>query len=85
MSEFKLVFCDYFDIRKGYENDHPNWYEVEISVSSSYKIVEILEWMYDNINKPYRHCRWKTDQNDEHIKVKFRFIKDYNWFLLRFG
>jgi hypothetical protein len=42
---------------------------------------EILDWIRDNIDMPYRHSRWRW--YEFYVEVKFRYEKDYIMFKLR--
>lgn len=77
----------WYDIRKGFQNDKPNWYTITIH-SNLDDFIEfgdqcqfIIEWMYHKIDHVERHCRWSLQFNEFH--VKFRYEKDYAWFKLR--
>jgi hypothetical protein len=78
---------NYYDEKNGWEHTKPGWHEVVIPVyefwAARVKHIEILEWMYDNISKCERHCRWQFDNDG--LKYKFRYERDYLWFNLTWG
>ena len=62
----------------------PGWYEGTAYVSHPSelhnKYEEIIAWLYERIDKCERHTRWYARSNS--IKVKFRYERDYEWFML---
>jgi hypothetical protein len=78
---------NYYDEKNGWEHTKPGWYEIVIPARQFRKAVEdhteMLTWIYDNIGKCERHCRWKFDNNS--LKYKFRYERDYIWFKLTWG
>ena len=79
----------WYDIRKGFPNDKPNWYNIIIHsnlddfIEFGDQCQTIIEWMYQNLGHVERHCRWSLQFNEFH--VKFRYEKDYTWFKLVWG
>lgn len=73
-----------YDEDKGWENTKPNWYGVLIELdqlSGIAKYYEIINWVYDNIDKPERHARWQLSEYG--IFFRFRYERDYIWFKMR--
>jgi len=72
---------------KGWDQTNPGWHEIEIYVADPHESVtrynETVDWVYDNIGKCERHCRWKYDGN--YLRYKFRYERDYLWFKLSLG
>ncbi len=73
---------NFYDYRKGYYDTNPGWYEHTIHTNIKDNHIEALNWLYENINNPEKHCRW-CSFNDRFC-VKFRYEKNYVWFSLRF-
>lgn len=73
----------YYDTSRGWDQTNPGWHEVRLSKKSEKQHLEIVKWMYDNIDSPEKHCRWIY-----HISVdfdsyfKFRYERDFIWFRL---
>lgn len=68
-----------------YANEKPGWYLYEFPVKKypdryTDMYNEIVDWLYANIDKPERHVRWHI--NNMHIRVKFRYERDYLRFVL---
>lgn len=68
------------------EKENKNWYKFQFS-SNKYTTVEfyklydeIVAWMQQGLDNPYRHARWQLTL--EHITVKFRYERDYLRFIL---
>jgi hypothetical protein len=60
----------------------PGWYELELNLNGQPKRYrEIIEWLYNTIEKCERHCRWFETTNG--IKIKFRYERDYILAVLR--
>lgn len=77
----------YYDMRKGWMNDKPNWYHAKVYnqlydfISFQEHCLEIIDWLYSELDMPERHCRWTYDCDK--IEVKFRYQQHYQWFTLR--
>jgi len=78
---------NHYDSKNGWELTNPGWYETSIyepnRVNGFKKHVEILAWIYKNIGKCERHCRWCHDGCD--LRYKFRYERDFIWFRLTWG
>ena len=78
---------NYYDEKNGWEHTKPGWYEVVVPVykllEAQNKHTEMLEWIYDNIGKCEHHCRWQFD--NDRLRYKFRYERDYVWFKLTWG
>lgn len=81
-----ITASHYYDSKKGWNDDKPGWYEVRLYydeldlIKFSEKASEIIDWLYNNVGKCERHCRWTISHSM--IFVKFRYQKDYTWFKL---
>lgn len=66
----------HFDGKRGWELTEPGWYEHEIHVSMNMtkKYDEVLEWLYNRIDKCERHARWRISRGL--IQLKFRHERD---------
>lgn len=71
----------YYDPGRGWEGTNPGWHEAIIRIKDAYEHVEIVKWLYENIDMPERHCRWTTNAFES--IVKFRYERDYIHFRLR--
>lgn len=76
-----------FDLRPThwYANDKVGWYTFEFTFqkySHRYPDMynDIVDWIYEHIDKPERHARWHI--NSMHIRVRFRYERDYLRFVL---
>jgi len=78
---------NYYDEKNGWEDTKPGWPEVIIPTRQFREAVdkhtEMLTWIYDNIGKCERHCRWQFD--NDRLRYKFRYERDYVWFKLTWG
>ena len=78
---------NHYDEKNGWEHTKPGWHEIAISARQFREAVdkhtEMLTWIYDNIGKCEHHCRWQFDNNS--LKYKFRYERDYIWFKLTWG
>jgi hypothetical protein len=69
--------------------DDSNWHYYEYNTTNLdiddavNKYMEMLEWVENNIDGHYKHCKWQM--TDELIKIKFRHEKDYFYFMLRWS
>lgn len=72
-----------------FENEKLGWYKFIKPVTFS-MYDEMLEFIEQNVENPYRHCRWSIRLDDEKIMTfvsafKFRYERDYISFILRFS
>ena len=70
--------CDY---NKEWKDNNPGWHEVVIQIKDNNEHLKIVEWLYENIDMPERHCRW-TKKFYESM-FKFRYERDLIHFRLR--
>lgn len=62
----------------------PGWHQLELNLNGQVKRYrEVIEWLYEIIDKPERHCRWF--QTSVGIKIKFRYERDYILATLRWS
>lgn len=73
----------YYDVERGWENTNPGWYEVVLHNLSTEKHRTIIQWMYEKLDNPKRHCRWVifTDCS----RFRFRYEREYILFTLRWS
>lgn len=78
---------NYYDEKNGWEHTKPGWHEVIITAPQFREAVdkhtEMLTWIYGNVGKCERHCRWQFDYDS--LRYKFRYERDYVWFKLTWG
>jgi hypothetical protein len=65
-----------YDVMRGWEHTHPDWYEHEIhvNVNMTETYDDILEWLYNRIDNCERHARWRISRGL--IQLKFRYERD---------
>ena len=65
-----------YDAMRGWEHNHPDWYEHEIHVNINMTETydDILEWLYNRIDNCERHARWRISRGL--IQLKFRYERD---------
>jgi hypothetical protein len=78
------IIEEHYDHTNGWSNTKPGWYECSIHAKHYDRYVEVVGWLYDNIGKCERHCRWGVTET-ETISFKFRYEKDYILFTLRWS
>lgn len=65
-----------------WENFKPNWYKASIQVESPKKFEELMRWMHVNIQGHRKHTVWRLTDNG-YFEIRFRYERDYEWFVLR--
>lgn len=70
----------WYNFEKGFENTNPGWYTVEVKTFSNKHHAEIVQWIFDNLDNPERHCVWVA--YIDHSCFRFRYEKDFIWFRL---
>lgn len=71
-----------------FENEKSGWYEFTRVCNSKHSYEDMIKWIIDTIEKPYRHCRWCCQINEQLflcIRVRFRYERDYILFSLRWS
>jgi len=67
--------------------DNKNWYYYSMpcgTINDLGKFEEILDWISEKVDMPYRHARWRINQDEDKLEVKFRYTRDYILFKLSF-
>lgn len=83
--DFKCLITN-FDVSRGFDNDHPKWYLKTIDnknvTSDQYfqAYLDIVKWLYLNIDNCEKHCRWGLSNYSYYFK--FRHEKDFLYFSL---
>ena len=78
-----------YPIEQHWYDDHPGWYQYKIfnTKSDLYLWLEhcstIIDWVKENIDGSYRHCRWTCNVDD--AVFAFRYERDYLPFILRWS
>lgn len=78
--EMEIRF-EHYDKEAGWENNKPGWHECSVHVNHIDRYLEVIDWVYANIGKCERHCRWCV-MNTSTANFKFRYERDYIWFRL---
>ena len=78
------IIIEHFNKDHGWDNTKPGWYICNVEVKYLDKYLEIIDWLYANIGKCERHCRWAAINNFA-ASVKFRYERDYIMFTLRWS
>ena len=60
----------------------PKWHEAKLRVSSPEKFTDIIEWVESNIQGWKKHTVWRLTDGGI-LEIRFRYERDYNWFVLR--
>lgn len=80
----------FYNRAAGFDNDHYGWHLCVIDNRAIddtwyefiYVCEEMVNYLYEKIERCERHCRWVTSK--EQFKVKFRYERDAVLFGLRF-
>jgi len=60
----------------------PKWHEAKIKVESPQKFEEILKWLGDNVQGVKKHTVWRLTDGGI-LEIRFRYERDFEWFVLR--
>jgi hypothetical protein len=84
------MHVQHYDGERGWLETTPGWHEVRVNylghvnwIAIQEKHDEVITWLYANIDKCERHCRWNV--TPQGTRVKFRYERDYIWFNLTWG
>jgi hypothetical protein len=78
------IMFDHYDQVNGWEHTKPGWYECAVHAKHINKYLEIIDWVYANVGKCERHCRWYVSDTST-VNFKFRYERDYIMFTLRWS
>jgi hypothetical protein len=67
-----------------WENFKPNWYKAKIHVPSAEKFEELMIWMQKNLPAHRKHTLWRLTDGGT-FEIRFRYERDYEWFMLRWS
>jgi hypothetical protein len=85
--DVKFVYS-YYDVNKGWDDTNRGWHELIVKVEGPTKHMEIVQWLYEHVDKPENHCRWvylSLLDNECISKIKFRYERDYIWARLKWS
>ena len=72
---------------KDWGNYKPNWYSAKFIVKSDDQFEELMMWMHSNLPGHRKHTTWRltglAHTSDRVFEIRFRYQKDYEWFVLR--
>jgi len=67
---------------KDWKHYKSNWYTASFTVKSDDQFEELMIWIGKNIPGHRKHTIWSLN-GSRLFTIKFRHIKDYEWFVLR--
>jgi hypothetical protein len=62
----------------------PKWHEAKLKVESQVKFTEIFNWLEANIQGVKKHTVWRLTDGGI-LEIRFRYERDYEWFILRWS
>lgn len=82
------LWHNYYDGSRGFEHDHPGWYQLTLvshmpGESMYNRHLAVVQWIYDTLDRPFRHCRWFYDAQAEQCHFRFRREADFLVAVLR--
>lgn len=69
---------------KDWANYKPNWYSAKIRIESPKKFEDFLRWIETNIQGHRKHTVWRLTDGGI-LEIRFRYERDYEWFILRWS
>jgi hypothetical protein len=66
---------------KNWANYKKGWYTTSFRVKSEEQFEELIKWIDKNIQGHRKHTIWSLS-GDMLFTIRFRHIKDYEWFVL---
>ena len=67
----------HYDYERGWDGTNVGWHTVQVNPKYH---TECVNWLYNNIDNPERHCRWVSFDNASFFR--FRYERDFLWFRL---
>ena len=67
---------------KDWENYKPDWFKARIRVDNPTKFEELMRWMQANLQGHRKHTVWRLTDGG-YFEIRFRYERDYEWFVLR--
>lgn len=72
----------YVDNSFGWNTNCNEWYHSVVNIYDDYTLsINIINWLYDNVEGAEKHVRWQYIRSFFH--VKFRHERDFIWFNMR--
>jgi hypothetical protein len=59
------------------------WHTGTLRVSHVNQINEIIQWIESNIDACEKHTYYSVVSGGAYIEFRFRYTRDYEWFVLR--
>lgn len=85
-SKVEITYTHNYYDNRGWEYTNPGWYELVLYPETDTLHLEMVKWMYDNLDNPEKHARWMFQITDMYYSYfKFRYEREYIWFKLRWG
>lgn len=86
MVDTNRLSFDHYDFRRGWVDTKPGWHECSVDIPENFEkrketCTEVIRWVYKNIDNCEVHARWIIMFG--RFSFKFRYERDYNWFVLR--
>ena len=69
---------------KDWENYKPNWYKASLNIKSEKEFADLMIWMEGNLQGHRKHTVWRLT-GEMTFEIRFRYQKDYEWFVLRWS
>jgi hypothetical protein len=66
---------------KDWENYKSDWYTAIITIKSEKQFEELMIWIDKNIEAHRKHTIWSLTRNNM-FTIRFRYERDYEWFVL---
>lgn len=65
-------------------HEHTNTIRPNSLIDTLEKYADIIDWIQNSIDQPFRHARWRINQN-LCIQTRFRYERDFIIYSLRWG
>ena len=65
-----------------WDKHKPKWHYAKIKVESPQKFEELMIWMQSNLQGHRKHTVWRLTDGG-YFEIRFRYERDYEWFVLR--
>lgn len=72
---------NWYNLGKGWDATNNNWYSVTVNLKDFDMHIDILDWIYENVENAEKHMCWKFFIKESIFR--FRYERDFILFKLR--
>ena len=60
------------------------WYQTILKIRNSDHLEQVFDFIGSSLQGSHKHVEWRFTENND-MAIRFRYSRDYEWFLLRWS